>query len=66
LSQFPYFLHAKVNIYLKQNDEAFSYLDKAIAGKNYWLFTLKYSPEWDGLRSDPRFDKVLERMNFPT
>ena len=66
LSQFPYFLHAKVNIYQKQNDEAFSYLDKAIAGKNYWLFTLKYSPEWDGLRSDPRFDKVLERMNFPT
>jgi len=65
LSQFPYFLHAKVNIYLKQNDEAFTYLDKAITEKNYWLFTLKYSPEWDMLRSDPRFDKVLEKMNFP-
>ena len=65
LYQFPYFLHAKVNIYLKQNDEAFTYLDKAIAERNYWLFTLKYSPEWDMLRSDPRFDKVLEKMNFP-
>ena len=65
LSQFPYFLHAKANIYLGNSDDAFYYLDKAITEKNYWLFTLKYSPEWDLLRSDRRFDKILERMNFP-
>ena len=65
LPQFPYFLHAQANIYLGNIDEAFEYLDKAITEKNYWLFTLKYSPEWDLLRSDPRFEKVLERMNFP-
>ena len=65
VSQFPEFLHVKVNAYLDNKDEAFAYLDKAINEKNYWLFTLKYSPEWDLLRSDPRFEKVLERMKFP-
>jgi hypothetical protein len=46
-------------------EDAFSYLDKAVTEKNYWLFALKYSPEWDLLRSDPHFDIILERMNFP-
>lgn len=65
LSQFPFFLHAKANIYLGNTDDAFSCLDKAVTEKNYWLFTLKYSPEWDIIRNDPRFDKILELMNFP-
>jgi adenylate cyclase len=65
LSEFPYILHAKANIYLNNPDEAFEYLNKAISEKNFWLFALKYSPEWDSLRTDSRFDKVLERMNFP-
>ncbi len=51
-SQFPFFLHSQVNIYLGNIDEAFAYLDKAITEKNYMLFTLKYSPVWDPLRSD--------------
>jgi hypothetical protein len=46
-------------------DEAFEYLDKAINEKNYWLYSLKYSPEWDLFRSDPRFEMALEKMNFP-
>jgi hypothetical protein len=58
-------LHVKANTYLGRIDEAFACLDKALAEKNYWLFTLKYSPKWDLLRPDPRFKKVLQRMNFP-
>jgi adenylate cyclase len=65
VSQFPFFLHVKANIYLENSIEAFVYLDKAVTEKNFWLFTLKYSPEWDLLRSDPRFEKLIERMNFP-
>ena len=65
LSEFPELLHAKVYSYLGQIDKAFEYLDKAIDEKNYWLFSLKYSPEWDLLREDPRFKKAIERMNFP-
>ena len=65
LSEFPYILHAKANIYLNNHDEAFKYLNKAITEKNFWLFALKYSAEWDSIRTDYRFEKVLERMNFP-
>jgi TolB-like protein/tetratricopeptide (TPR) repeat protein len=64
-AQFPFFLHSQVNIYLGNRDEAFAYLDRAITERNYMLFTLKYSPEWDPIRSDLRFESVLERMNFP-
>lgn len=34
VSQFPYFLHVKVNTYLGNIDEAFVYLDKAVTEKN--------------------------------
>jgi adenylate cyclase len=64
-SQFPEILHVKANEYLGDFDRAFEYLDKAIEANNYWLYTFKRSPEWDLLRSDPRFDKVLDRLKFP-
>jgi len=65
IQEFPEFLHVKVNAWLGRIDDAFEYLDKAITERSIWLFTLKVSPEWDPLRSDPRFQKVLERMKFP-
>jgi len=65
LSEFPELLHAKVCSHLGDMDAAFEYLDKAINEKNYWLFSLKYSPEWDLLRGDPRFKMAIEKMKFP-
>jgi len=64
-TEFPELLHVKANAYLGNMDKAFEYLNQAIKEKNYWLFTLKYSPEWDILRSDPRFDNALDQMKFP-
>jgi adenylate cyclase len=65
-SQFSASLHAKANAYLGKVDEAFQYLDKTLEEGDLWLaMTLKYSPEWDILRPDPRFQEVLRRMNFP-
>jgi adenylate cyclase len=66
VKEFPELLYAKVYSHLGQLDEAFEYLEKAITENNYWLFSLKYSPEWDILRADPRFEKVIDRMRFPT
>ena len=65
IPDFPEFLHVRVNAWLGKTDEAFDWLDKAIEGSSYWLFTLKVSPEWDPLRNNPRFKKVLERLKFP-
>ncbi len=64
-SIFQNLFHARSNAYLGDIDMAFDYLDKGIQNKDYWLFTLKCSPEWDLLRSDSRFNNALERMKFP-
>jgi len=54
-----------IHAHLGENDEAFKYLEMAFENRDFWLVSLKYSPEWDLLRSDPRFKKILERMQFP-
>jgi adenylate cyclase len=65
-AQFSVALHAKANAFLGRLDDAFAYLNKAIDERDIWLpGTLKYSPEWNPMRPDPRFQAVLERMNFP-
>ena len=64
--QFSSSLHAKANEYLGKFDKAFQFLEKALEEKDLWLaMTLKYSPEWDILRPDPRFQKLLQRIGFP-
>jgi TolB-like protein/class 3 adenylate cyclase len=51
--------------YLGETDKAFQWLDRAYENREFWLVSLKVSPYWDPLRSDPRFQKLLDRMNFP-
>ena len=50
--------HAK----LRDEDQAFSWLEKAFGERNSWLPELKADPVWDGLRSDPRFSALLRRV----
>ncbi len=45
-------------------DRAFALLDKAYAERNWSLRDLKVSPVWDPLRSDPRFSRLLRRVNL--
>ena len=62
---FPAILHAYVLASLREMDQAFAWLEKAFEDHNFWLFSMKYSPEWDLMRHDPRFDRLLQRMHFP-
>ena len=50
---------------LGQKDQAFEWLEKAYEERDDWFIGLKASPMFDGLRSDPRFQDLLDRVNFP-
>ncbi len=50
---------------LGEKDQAFSYLEKAYQDRDWMLNLLQIEPAFDPLRSDPRFQDLLHRMNFP-
>ena len=60
----PYFL-ATVHTGLGDKDQAFRWLKKAYEDRVDELVYLKAEPRFDPLRSDPRFQDLLRRMNFP-
>jgi DNA-binding winged helix-turn-helix (wHTH) protein/Tfp pilus assembly protein PilF len=49
---------------LGQNTQAFEWFEKAYAAQNEWLTWWKVSPLVDSLRSDPRFQDLLIRLNL--
>ena len=51
--------------YLGDMDEAFVWLEKTYNERFFWLLSIKAAVDWDIFRSDPRFDELIERMNFP-
>lgn len=56
---------ARLFTYLGEKDQAFSYLEKAYDEHDWHLTRLQVDPVWDPLRSDPRFQDLVRRMNFP-
>jgi len=56
---------AIIYIGLGKKDLAFDWLEKAYEERSSFLTELKVEPMFDSLRSDPRFQDMLRRMNFP-
>jgi len=56
---------AEVYASFGNTDEAFSWLEKAYKERNWGMFFLRHAWYWDPLRSDPRFDDLVQRMGFP-
>jgi TolB-like protein/tetratricopeptide (TPR) repeat protein len=50
---------------LGQNDEALHWLEEGYRVRDGNMVLLKVNPSWDSLRSDPRFQDLLQRMKFP-
>ena len=56
---------AWVYLGLGEKEKALQWLEEAYAEHDIFLVWLKVSPLFDPLRDDPRFQKLLRRMNFP-
>jgi tetratricopeptide (TPR) repeat protein len=50
---------------LGEKDQALEWLFKAFEARSNSLILLNVDPVFDSLRSDPRFQDLLRRMNFP-
>ena len=48
-----------------ENEKALDLLERAYAKHDSELLQLKVDPRMDNLRSNPRFEALLRRMNFP-
>lgn len=49
---------------LGEKDKAFEHVEKSIENREWWAFTLKVAPYYDSLRDDPRFEKMLKKINL--
>ena len=45
-------------------EQAFQLLEKAYQERDWLLTTLKVNPRFDSLRDDPRYTRLIQRLNF--
>ena len=55
---------AVIEVGLGNKDQALTWLEKAYEDRTFFMINLKIEPELDPLRSEPRFQDLLRRMNF--
>jgi serine/threonine protein kinase len=58
----PAFRRAEIYAGLGEKDKAFEWLEKAY--EEHFIIAIKVEPVYDPLRSDPRFQDLLRRMNL--
>ena len=56
---------ARIYAALGETDQTFKWLETAYGQRANWMVLLKVDPCFDNLRSDPRFQDLMRRMNFP-
>jgi TolB-like protein/DNA-binding winged helix-turn-helix (wHTH) protein/tetratricopeptide (TPR) repeat protein len=55
---------AAAYVKIGDHDRAFEWLEKLLVERGAWIVGLKVQPQWDPLRSDPRFHDLLRRANL--
>lgn len=55
---------ALIHLGLGETNQALDRLERGFEEKSYWMIYLKADPVYDGLRSHPRFIRLLERLGF--
>ncbi len=56
---------ARAYIATDDREQALKWLERAYEEKDPGLFWLKVGPIYDPLRSEPRFQTLLQKLNFP-
>ncbi len=59
----PAYQMAIVHLGMGKEDSAFERLNRARDAYSWGIHFLKIDPIWDSLRPDPRFEKLLKKMN---
>jgi serine/threonine protein kinase/Tfp pilus assembly protein PilF len=59
-----YFFKACYYFVLGEDDKGFECLEKAFVMKENYMVSIKVDPLLDRVRSDPRFDEILKKMNL--
>jgi hypothetical protein len=62
----PAFLFANVHLGLGELDTALGFMEQEYEARGWYLLLIGQSPLYDPLRSHPRFDALMRRMNFPS
>jgi adenylate cyclase len=60
----PSYWIALVYVGLDDRDRAFEWLGRAERERSAWLAWVKVEPRFDGVRSDPRFGRLLRRLRL--
>jgi len=55
---------ALIYVGLGENDKALESLEAAYEERSSWMIFIQVTPEFDGLRTDPRFMRLLRRMGL--
>jgi serine/threonine protein kinase/tetratricopeptide (TPR) repeat protein len=61
----PYFF-AGIHVGLGEDSLAMEYLEKSYEEHSHWLIYLHIDPSMDGLRSNPRFQELLQNVGLPS
>ena len=59
------YILATVYAALGDKEKALINLERAFTQRSFFLILMKLDPELDSLRSEPRFQAMVRRMNFP-
>lgn len=57
-----YFHGAAYNSLVGNKDQAFEYLNKSYQRRELWMANLRIDPRLDGIRDDPRYKEMLDRV----
>jgi hypothetical protein len=56
---------AQIHARLQEKDQALAWLDQAFSERDSQLTYVKVDPAFDGIRSDPHFQQLLQRLAMP-